>query len=442
MNRPGTVLLLLTALFCTLTAPVMAQEEGPLAFSGARIIDGTAAPPISDGVLIVRDGRIERIGGRGEVSIPEDARVIDVSGSTLIPGLINTHGHVGDVRGLESGHYNRDNLIRQLSLYARYGITTVASLGGDRSEGFTLRSEQDTPQLQRARLYVAGPVISADTPEQAVQEVDEVAERNPDFIKIRVDDFLGRGSKMPPEIYRAISERADEHGIPLAVHTYYLDDTRALLREGADFVAHSVRDAHVEQEFIELIRERNACYTPTLTRELSTFVYEQEPDFFSDPFFLREVDQQVLDTLTDPERQQRLRESESAQTYKEALPVAMDNLKTLADAGVRIAMGTDSGPAGRFQGYFEHLEMSMMADAGLSPEQILHSATGEAADCLGLEETGTLEPGNWADLVVLEENPLEDIHNTRSIQQVWIAGNRIDREGQGNALERQEGQGP
>jgi imidazolonepropionase-like amidohydrolase len=101
-------------------------------------------------------------------------------------------------------------------------------------------------------------------------------------------------------------------------------------------------------------------------------------------------------------------------------------MKALLDAGVRIAFGTDSGPPGRFQGYFEHLEMEMMAEGGLTPMQILVSATGDAARCMGLdEELGTLQPGRWADLVVLERNPLEEIRNTRTIESVWIRGNRV-----------------
>jgi imidazolonepropionase-like amidohydrolase len=89
-------------------------------------------------------------------------------------------------------------------------------------------------------------------------------------------------------------------------------------------------------------------------------------------------------------------------------------------------MGTDSGPPGRFQGYFEHLEMEMMADAGLTPMQILVAATGNAARCVALDhEIGTLEAGKRADFVVLESNPLDDIRNTRSIESVWIDGNRV-----------------
>ena len=121
-----------------------------------------------------------------------------------------------------------------------------------------------------------------------------------------------------------------------------------------------------------------------------------------------------------------MRDNEGAQHYKNiALPNAMSNLKILSDAGVKIAMGTDSGPAARFQGYFEHLEMSMMVNAGMTPMQVLQSATSVAADCLGLNYLGTLEAGKWADIVVLDADPLTDINNTKSVSQVWIAGNLV-----------------
>jgi imidazolonepropionase-like amidohydrolase len=397
----------------------------PIALTNARIIDGTGAAPIENGVLVIDAGRIIAVGAAGNIDIPADAEQQSLAGKTLTPGFINSHGHAGGVLGLESGHYSRQNLLRQLDLYARYGVTTVISLGDDEAEGFALRDQQNTPELDRARLFVAGPVLSAQTPEDASALVDETARLSPDFIKIRVDDNLGRTPKMSAEIYQAFSDRADHHGIPLAVHTYYLQDTKDLIRAGADFIAHSVRDVHVDREFIDLMRARDLCYSPTLTRELSTYVYESEPAFFADPFFLANVDPQVLETLREPARQQRMQNSVAAQQYKASLPIAMANVKMLADAGVQIAMGTDSGPPARFQGYFEHLEMWMMQDAGMSPMQILQAATGGAAECMGLSETGTLEPGKWADILVMGDDPAQDIRNTRSLEQIWIAGKPV-----------------
>lgn len=127
-------------------------NEGTLAFTGATIIDGTENRPLENATLLITDGRVRAIGPDQTVTIPEGARRIDASGRTIIPGLINAHGHVGDTLGLEGGHYNRNNLLRQLRLYARYGITTVFSLGGDAEAGFELRNEQHVPSLDRARL--------------------------------------------------------------------------------------------------------------------------------------------------------------------------------------------------------------------------------------------------------------------------------------------------
>ncbi|HEY4656639.1 MAG TPA: amidohydrolase family protein [Cyclobacteriaceae bacterium] len=398
------------------------------AFVGADIIDGTGSDPIRNGVLLISDGRVLSVGSVSQVEVPEGAGVIDVSGKTIIPGIINAHGHVGDVKGIEPGHYSAENIQDQLELYARYGVTTVVSLGDDGREAELFRAAVDTSASPgRARLYIAGTVVSGTTPEDAVAVVDENMRMGVDFMKIRVDDNLGSGTKMSEEVYRAVIDRSHEHGIRLAAHMYYLEDAKALLRSGADFIAHSVRDVAVDSSLIRLLKERNVCYCPTLTRDLSTFVYGEIPDFFEDPFFLREVDTTILQPLKDPQRRLQVRQSRSAQTYKQGLQRALKNLKTLSDSGVVIAFGTDSGVSGRFQGYFEHLEMELMAEAGLSPMEILTSATGSAARCLDLKDVGTLEPGKLADFVVLDKDPIADITNTRGISSVWIGGKSVMR---------------
>jgi imidazolonepropionase-like amidohydrolase len=422
MNKNLLLAAAAAAILSTGCAPP--EPDGTKAFIGARLLDGTGAAPVENAVIVVRDGRIEAAGPADRVEISPGAERIDLAGKFVVPGLINAHAHVSDIQGLEGGHYDEANLLRQLRLYARYGVTTVNSLGGDGPEALRLRDAEGA-SLDRSRILVAGNVVTGATVEEAQAQVDENHTMGVDFIKIRVDDNLGTTEKMKPEIYEAVIARAHEKGLKVASHLFYLEDAKGLLKAGTDFIGHSVRDQELDDEVMALMKERNVCYCPTLTREVSTFVYEAVPEFFEDPFFLKDADPAVLAELQEPERMQKVKESESAQAYKKALEQANVNLKKAADSGVTIAFGTDTGPAARFQGYFEHMELSMMADAGLTPEQILRSATGDAARCLGLDEVGTLETGNWADFIVLSEDPLSDIDKMRSIDSVWISGNRV-----------------
>jgi imidazolonepropionase-like amidohydrolase len=233
---------------------------------------------------------------------------------------------------------------------------------------------------------------------------------------------------MAPEIYRAVIDEAHRRGLRVAVHLFYLGDAKSVLDAGGDLVAHSIRDAEVDADVVAKLKKSGVCVVPTLMREVSTFVYESTPDFFADSQFLAHANPEWVATLKEPARQQAMRASQSAQRYKLALDIASKNLKRLSDAGVPIAMGTDTGPTGRFQGYFELMEIELMVKAGLTPRQALAAATRDAARCMKLDrDLGTLEPGKWADFVVLDADPTADIRNIRRIASVWIAGNRVPR---------------
>ena len=388
--------------------------------TGATVVDGTGALPLANAVIVIRDGRIAAIGPASSVRIQDGVERLDLRGKTVLPGFVNAHGHANETRGLQSGpQFNtRDNVDRQLTLYAQYGVTSVFSLGGDGAAGLALRDE---PARGRARLFVSGAIVSGKTPEAAAADVDALAAAKVDWVKVRVDDHLGAGSTPLPAA-RAAIDRAHAHKLPLAAHLYYLADAIQLLRDGVDLIAHSVRDTDVDAEFIRLARARDVCVVPTLMREVSTYVYETEPAFFGDPFFLRHADTAAVEQLKTPARQQASR-APAAQANKTALERASRNVKLLKDAGVRIAMGTDSGPAGRFQGYFEHLELELMVKAGLTPMQTLVAATGDAARCMKKAgEIGTIQPGAWADLAVYAASPVDDIRNTRTLEQVFVAG--------------------
>ena len=414
--------LLLIAFNLSATAP--RPDDAPVAnlvqaWVGARIIDGTGKPAIENATLVIRNGHIEAVGKR--VKIPAGAERIDATGKTIIPGLINAHGHL--------------NTETQLGVYLRDGITTVLSLGGDKEFALRESCAKAAPGTV-PRLYVAGPIqdssaipgaVVVTTPEQARKSVDELIGNKPDIIKVRIDDFRGARPKMPPEVYGAVIDEAHKNGFRTAAHIVFLNDAKGVLRAGVDYIAHSVRDQEVDEEFIALMKKRHVSYSPTLTRELAVFTYSETPSFFSDPFFLKEADPAEIAQMQDPKRQGTMKTDPAAQWYKEHLPVAMRNLKILSDAGINIAMGTDSGGGpGRFQGYFEHLELEYETKAGLTPMQALVSATSGAAKAINISrEVGTLEKGRLADFLVLTANPLDDIKNTRAIESVWVGGVRV-----------------
>jgi imidazolonepropionase-like amidohydrolase len=425
MRIPASVLIVVASL-----AMAPAASAQVTAFVGGRIIDGTGKL-IERGTVVVRDGRIVQVGAQGSITVPQGAAQVDLAGKTLMPGLINAHGHVAATSGLRSApeFYTRENLIRQLASYSQYGVTTVYSLGDDQAAGFALRDEsRGAAAVDHARIFVAGAVITGATADEARAMTDKVADGKPDILKIRVDDNLGTGRKMPEPAWRAAITRAHERNLRMAVHIFYLSDARATLEGGADFIAHSVRDVPVDAAFATALKARDVCYCPTLTREVSTFVYESTPTWTNDPFFTKGVSADIVKQISDPGRQAEVRASPGyklGQQYKAGLEVAKKNLKALVDHGVRIAMGTDTGPPARFQGFFEHLEMEMMVDSGLTPMQVLVSATGDAARCHRNNDLGVIAEGKVADLLVIGANPAENIRNLRSIEQVWVGGKKI-----------------
>ena len=404
--------------------------------------------PLKNAAMVVTDGRISWVGAANQLKVPSGASVKDLSGKYVIPGLINLHGHLSVASGLKQDvkrFYTEEGVAANLALYARYGVTTVVSLGTDQPIIYKIQGEQRQGIANATRVFTAGRGFTArggypssvpgmegvpfeaSTPEQATAAVNELATHRPDMVKIWVDDHAGKFPKIPIAISSAIITAAHRYGLKVVAHIFYLEDAKQLAAAGIDGFAHSVRDRPVDDELIRLMKQHGVWQmAATLAREAAMFTYAKPAPFLDDPFFKKGVAPDVITTLKSPAYQQNVAADPEFQHYPEYLRTAQQNLKRLADAGVRYGFGTDTGPPARFAGYSEHWEAQLMVEAGLTPAQVLTAATRSAGEFLGASrDLGSLESGRWADFIVLTANPLDDIRNTRKIEAVYIAGNAI-----------------
>jgi imidazolonepropionase-like amidohydrolase len=406
------------------------------------LIDGTGHEPVAHAAMIVDNGRIVWVGPVAQLKAPPSAQVVDLEGKYVMPGIINLHVHLGATIGLEQNEkfFTPENVEKDLKTYASYGVTSVLSMGTDKDSIFKIRDQQRAGRPGETRVFTVGQGFvfkggygGLDGVNQGISTIAEVepavaaqAAKHVDFIKLWLDDHLGTKKKMPYDMAQAIIESAHRHHLRVLAHIFYLQDARQLVDFGVDGLAHSVRDKPVDAAFVADMKKHGTWQmAATLSREDSMFVYGQTPPFANDPFFTRSVSANVLAQLKSPAYQAKIRSDPDFGMYPGFLRTAEQNLKTLADAGVPYGFGTDSGPPGRFPGYFAHWEMELMVQAGLTPMQVITAATGNAARFLHATDLGTLETHKWADLIVLDKNPLDDIKNSRSIHAVYIAGNRV-----------------
>ncbi|MCB1021782.1 MAG: amidohydrolase family protein [Bryobacterales bacterium] len=431
----------LLSLFAALAAPAQVRV-----FTHATLIDGTGAPPIEDAVIVVRGEKIAAIGPSSKVKVPSGADVVDLSGKVVVPGIINLHGHVGNTKGLnqDRSFFTRESVIENLRTYAEYGVTTTTSMGTDEDSMIEFRDERNRNAFMSARVLTAlqgfttmggypttapgvkGVAQETASASQARVWVDETAKKGADLIKMWVDTHHGAFPPMPREVYAAVIDQAHKNKLPAFAHVYALEDAKGLIRSGIDILGHSVRDFDVDQEFIGLMKKNGVYYAPTITRELSTYVYANPPKWLDDPFFKQSVSADVIEQI-----RTKLKAAQSdpavIEQGKKDFEMAMRNAKKLVDAGVNVAFGTDTGPVGRFPGYFEHWEAELMVEAGIKPLRVIEGWSKYSSQALRIDKNfGTLEKGKVADMVVLDASPLEDIRNTRKINAVYFGGKKFE----------------
>ena len=362
-------------------------------------------------------------------------------------GHFNLHGHLGNTIDLiqDPKNFTRWNVERQLKIYARYGVTTMLSMGSEQPL-ILLNARRTAPHQHArrnqniygaARLYRRGRISTSapgmkgvpyevTTVEQVRKDVDELTANHVDMVKISGRRSSRARTQNSFDLSKAIIENAHTNHLKVAAHIFYLDDAKALVNVGLDGLAHSLRDKPVDHALIDAMEKRGVYQLPTLTRELSMFVLPKPGTMLNDPHLVPAVSPAMLRTLKTAEFQRQVAAEPDTAHGRSWYEMAKKNLKTLCDGGVKIGFGTDTGPPRRIQGYFEQLGLERMAEAGLTPAQIIGIATKNSAEFLGSGRVGTLQKGKWADLLVLGKDTLADIKNVRTIETVWIAGRKVN----------------
>jgi len=388
----------------TVEAP---QATAVTVFEGARLIVGDGSEPIEDAAFIVENDRFTAVGRRGQLDVPAGATRVDLTGKTVMPAIIDTHKHLAGTR---------EEMVDQLQHLAYYGVGVAMSLGHDVGDlAFQVR-EETIPNAARSRT--AGRGITAPEPgrsenpywitseDEARTAIQELAERRVDLVKIWVDDRNGQYEKLSPALYGAIIDEAHKHNLRVTAHIFALEDAKGLLRAGIDAFAHGIRDRDIDEEIIELFKERpNVVLVPNLP----------DQGVAMDMSWLGE-------TVSAEELQQLQEASTDRPAVQEAFGIQARNLARLHAAGVRIAFGTDGST-----GWRPPIEMVDMVAAGMSPAEVITAATRNSAELLQLADVGTVEADKSADFIVLDANPLDDIMNTRRIAAVYLRGEKVDR---------------
>ena len=395
-----------TATRTSASVPVVAQ--GAFALVGARIVDGTTRAPIDDGVIIVRDGRIAAVGPRQTTTIPAGARAIDVRGKTIIPGLWDMHAHVA--------------LPEWGPAYLGVGVTTMRDMGGEKQFLVAFRDAIASRRVLGPQLLLAGLVdgsgaeafgtVTADTPEQGRAVVDMY--HTAGFQQMKLYTFI------KPDVAGAIIRRAHELGMTVTGHVPRAMTLASMVDSGTDNVAHlplrgDPSSASVKEQ-IAMLASKHVVIDPTvswnelLSRPPETPLTSFQPGFAEAAWPLRASCGSV-------------RNSGDSASASRALRSQLAVIKALHDAGVRIVAGTDYG----LPGFSLLRELELYVQAGLSPLDAILAATAVPAEVMRMsDEVGTVEPGKRADLVVLDADPLADIHNVRTGRWVVTAGRMFE----------------
>lgn len=431
----------------------------PVLLANGNLVD-VETGRVHDGVsLLIENGLIRKIGKN--LTPPAGATVIDATGKWLMPGLIDSHIHLFQSGGLYTRpdgvnltkyrpyeterQWLRDNMGDLLRRYLACGITTVIDIGGPMYQ-FAYRDRfnqrYSSPQILLTGPLIStyqpdafkiedSPIIKANTPDEAREQVRKQLPYKPDFIKIWYIVRGVGGSEQVQEVIKAAIDESHKNGLKVAIHTQELLAAKLGVKFGADFLVHSPEDGLVDDELLTLMKQKNVSYGPTMTvgdgmarfftnnRKLTPYEFERaNPYVLGTLFDSKHLPDPALkrrfDFLTSPTYQSRRSRTDS---------IMRTNLSNVWQAGINVVTGTDAGNPGTFHGTSYLDELRKMQTAGLTNADVLKTSTINAARIFGKEtQIGSLAEGKWANVLVLNQNPLTDLNALMRVETIVNRG--------------------
>jgi imidazolonepropionase-like amidohydrolase len=438
-NETGVHMKLHLACAAVLAAAAILAPGAALAdtmvIDNVTLIDGTGQP--------ARAGMSVAIDGDRFVAVTPTAvagklkgRRIDGKGRWLIPGLMDVHTHLGG----PNPDKTHDQGVQSLASYLYSGVTTVYDAGNDANFILTLRAEERAGKILSPRIFATGKLITypgshgsalaiaieVDSWPQAKSALDKhIAEQKPDIVKLTLEEH-GWGSRpmiplLPLELMENIIHYYNAHGIRTTAHTSSELRATEAIYAGIDSLAHPVIQGPVSDDFVRLMAAKRTPMATTLTIGEGYSRLVEHPEYLDQPLYGASYSKAQIAEM----------KGKTAAEWKERpwtwwmklmTPIAQENLRKIDAAGGVIAIGTDQsvGPA-------VHREMELMQAAGVKPSQVIRMATFNSARHLGLEEElGSIEPGKFADAVLLSADPTVDINNAKEIVAITKSGEIID----------------
>ena len=392
--------------------------EGLIAFKNARIITMNGNEIIEDGTIIINRNKIEKIGKTSAINIPSDAKVYDMNGKTIMPGMVDVHAHVGAFR-------NGLSTQKHWQFYANlaFGVTTSHDPSVNTAAAFTLEELQRSGQLVGPRMFSTGFILyGAEGDFKAVVNNLEDAR----FAIARTKAFGAKSIKSYNQPRREqrqqIMQAARELGVnvvPEGGSSFYAN--MSMIFDGHTGIEHNIPVNPVYKDVLSLWKNSKTGYTPTLIVNYGgmngEFEWYQKNNVWENKTLLKYTPRYVVDSRA------RHRTMVPEEEYKNGHILTSETVTALANEGVKVNLGAH----GQLQGLGAHWELWMLQQGGMSNHEALKAATINGANYLGTaDEIGSLEKGKLADLIIMDKNPLEDIQNSNSIIYTMVNGRLYD----------------